>query len=408
MNLSHRLLIAAAGVGAAASTVTATAFGAVTAYDVVAARTPAVASVQSPATATQPLPSMPSSGSGRSRSNGWGGQGLPQTVPGQGLDGSIGSSGSVGAVGEASAEQVRGVVDIATTVSYGQGQAAGTGIVLTSTGRILTNNHVIEDSTAITVTDLTSGRRYTADVVGTSPTNDIAVLQLEDASGLTPATLGDSDTVAIGDAVTGVGNAGNAAGTSAATGTVTALGESITASDQGGSNAEHLTGLIETDAGIQAGDSGGPLYDAQGKVVGIDTAAQTSGRSGPTVAGYAVPINHALDVAEQIVAGVDDEVIHQGVPAFLGVQMSQSGSFGDSSGAGVTIAGTVDGSAAAQAGLVAGDRITSLGGQPVTSADSLRSIVAALNPGTSVHLEWEDGSGQGHSASVTLGAGPAD
>jgi len=331
--------------------------------------------------------------------------GVAQTIPGyagQALGGQVASAPT-----EATAAQLTGVVDIVTTVDYGSGEAAGTGIVLTSDGEILTNNHVIEGSTSIEVTVLSTGQTYTAHVVGTSPTNDIAVLRLDGASGLATAPMGDSSTVAVGDAVVGVGNAGNAAGTSAAAGTVTALGESITATDSGGGNAEALTGLIMTNAGIQAGDSGGPLLSAAGTVIGIDTAAQTSSRSGTTTAGYAIPINHALDIATQILSGVDNETIHQGLPAFLGVSMNRATAAGGAI-TGTTIAGTVSGSAAEAAGLAAGDTITSIGGTSIASAQALTDAIAAHSPGDQVSLTWTGQDGVSHETTVTLGAGPAD
>ncbi len=347
--------------------------------------------------------------SGSSGSSGWGSSG-------SGSSGSSGTSGSSStAIGQATSAQLVGVVDIVTTLDFGSGQAAGTGIVLTSNGRILTNNHVIEGSTSISVTVLSTGRSYSAEVVGTSPSNDVAVIQLTGASGLPTATIGQSADVEVGDPVVGVGNAGNAAGTSASSGTVTALDQSITASDQGGGNAEQLTGLIETDAPIQAGDSGGPLYAADGSVVGMDTAGQTNARTGATVAGYAIPIDHAMDVVSKIVAGVDDATIHQGRPAFLGVSQSASrtggfsgGSSSSTSRSGVTISGVIEGTAAAKAGLAAGDTITSLGGQTVTSSAGLSAAITAHNPGDSVRVTWIDSSGATHSATVTLGAGPAD
>ena len=340
------------------------------------------------------------------------GRGFPggaQTIPGyagQAVGGQV-----TAAPTEATAAQLTGVVDIVTTVDYGSGEAAGTGIVLASDGEILTNNHVIEGSTSIEVTVLSTGQTYTAHVVGTSPTNDIAVLRLDGASGLATAPMGDSSTVAVGDEVVGVGNAGNAAGTSAAAGTVTALGESITATDSGGGNAEALTGLIMTNAGIQAGDSGGPLLSAAGTVIGIDTAAQTSARSGTTTAGYAIPINHALDIASQILSGVDNETIHQGLPAFLGVSMNRATAAGGSAGGaitGTTIAGTVSGSAAETAGLVAGDTITSIGGTSIASAQALTDAIATHSPGDQVSLTWIGQDGVSHETTVTLGSGPAD
>lgn len=327
------------------------------------------------------------------------GSGNASTLPGYAGLGSAGQVASSAA--EATAAQLVGVVDIVTTVDFGSGQAAGTGIVLTSSGRILTNNHVIEGSTGVEVTVLATGATYRAEVVGTSPTNDVAVLQLEGAQELEPAPLGDSSAVVVGDAVTGVGNAGNDPGTSAAPGTVTALDQAITATDSGGTNAEALTGLLMTNANIQSGDSGGPLLSSAGRVIGIDTAAQTSARSGTTVAGYAIPINHALDIAQQIVDGVDNATIHQGLPAFLGVSMSRQG-------VGTTIAGTVSGSAAESLGLVAGDTITAIGGTTVASAQALTDAIATHNPGDEVSLSWTSQDGTTHEATVSLGSGPAD
>ncbi len=155
-------------------------------------------------------------------------------------------------------------------------------MVLTSTGEILTNNHVVDGATSISVQVVTTGKTYTATVVGTDPTKDIAVLQLQNASGLQSANIGDAGAVSaatVGTAVTGVGNAGGTGGVpSAASGKVVALNQSLTATDENGQNPEQLTGMIETNAPIQAGDSGGPLYDSANRVIGIDTAASTSRR----------------------------------------------------------------------------------------------------------------------------------
>src|SRR6202012_2677347 len=161
-----------------------------------------------------------------------------------------------------------GLVDINTTLGYQQEQAAGTGIVLSSNGVILTNNHVIDGATSISVTDVGNKKTYTASVVGYDRTKDVAVLQLHNASGLQTATLGNSSNASVGEDVVGVGNAGGTGGTpSAAGGTVTALNQSITASDEGDGTSEQLSGLIETNAGIQPGDSGGALVDTSGTVI---------------------------------------------------------------------------------------------------------------------------------------------
>ena len=315
-----------------------------------------------------------------------------------------GSGGSTGAqtTGPATAAQQVGVVNITTVVNYGAGKAAGTGIVLTSDGEILTNNHVIEDSTAITVTVVSTGKSYSATVLGTAPSEDVSVLQLKDASGLATAKLGDSTKVAVGDDVTAVGNAGGVGGTpTAAPGTVTALNQSLTASDANGGDAERLTGMIEVDAAVEAGDSGGPLYDNDtGTVIGIDTAASSS-RFGGAITGYAIPIAKALSIADQIESGQESSTVHLGYPAFLGVQLSPTGT-------GATIAGVVDGSAAAKAGLRAGDTITAVDGAAISSASALSTALDSHKPGDQVRLRYTGADGQSHTITVTLGSGPAD
>src|SRR5215210_4858708 len=201
----------------------------------------------------------------------------------------------------------QGVVLIDTQLSYEGAAGAGTGVVLTSGGEVLTNYHVVEGATAISVTLATTGRTYPASVVGHSATSDVALLQLEDASGLPTATL-DDDSVALGDAVTAVGNAGGTGTLTAADGRVTDLSSSITTASEGSVASESLRGLIETDADVVAGDSGGPLLDAEGEVVGIDTAA-SSGTSSSTIDGYAIPIGDALSVVRQIRSGTETATV---------------------------------------------------------------------------------------------------
>lgn len=196
-----------------------------------------------------------------------------------------------------------GVVDIAARVDFGESR--GTGIVLTSSGEVLTNYHVIDGASSIRVTDVGNGKTYFATVVGSDPSHDIAVLQMEKASGLKTVTIGDSSKVAVGDSVVALGNALGVGGTpDVVTGKVTALNQSITATDEGGQNPEDLTGLIQTSAALQPGDSGGPLVDAQGKVIGIDTAASIRFRfrraQSTGSASYAIPINQALEIARKI------------------------------------------------------------------------------------------------------------
>jgi len=216
----------------------------------------------------------------------------------------------------ATADQSVGIVLIETQLGYESAAAAGTGMILSSDGLILTNNHVIDGSTAIRVTVASTGASYSAQVVGTDASDDIALLQLTDASGLNPAALDTSDAVALGDAVTGVGNVGGTGVLSAAAGSVTGLDESITAQNADGSNAETLTGLIEVNADIQSGDSGGALLDADGEVIGINTAA-SSGTA--DVTGYAISIEKALATVAEIRTGVESSTITIGYPSFLGV-----------------------------------------------------------------------------------------
>ncbi|MFI5075470.1 MAG: S1C family serine protease [Actinomycetales bacterium] len=305
------------------------------------------------------------------------------------------------------------LVDINTAVGYSGAQAAGTGIVLTSDGYILTNHHVVAGATRLSVTDIGNGQTYQASVVGYDSTDDIAVVKLANASGLTTATLSDSSAVRVGDAVVGVGNAGGVGGTpSAAQGSVVALDQSITANDAGSGVSEQLHGLIAVDANIQPGDSGGALVNSDGNVIGVDTAGSSSGSTGTrqaaTTEGFAVPINTANAIAQEIIAGKSSDTVHIGATAFLGVELaSGTGNAGAPLGAqGVAVGGVITGSAAADAGLVAGDVITAVNGTSVTTADALHNALAGHQPGDSIKLSWTGVDGQTQSASVTLKAGP--
>jgi S1-C subfamily serine protease len=308
------------------------------------------------------------------------------------------------------------LVDIVSTDGYQGATSAGTGIVLTANGEILTNNHVVSGATSIKVTDVGNGKTYTATVVGYDASDDVAVLQLQGASGLTTASLGNSSAVSTGDAVTALGNAGGKGGTpSLASGTVTALNQSITASDELSGVSEQLTGLIETNADIQPGDSGGALVNAYGQVIGMNTAASSSyqfqAQSGQEQA-YAIPINKAVSIANQIESGKGSSDVHIGATAFLGVGLSSSSSssgFGGFGGgdSGAIVAQVVSGSPAAKAGLTAGDEITSVGGQQISSSADVAHILVKYHPGDSISIGWVDQSGQSHTATVTLTTGPA-
>jgi S1-C subfamily serine protease len=305
-----------------------------------------------------------------------------------------------------------GLVDIDTTLGYDQEEAAGTGIVLTSNGEILTNNHVIDGATTISVTDVGNGKTYSASVVGYDTTQDVAVLQLNGASGLQTASI-DTSAVSVGETVVGIGNAGGTGGTpSAAGGTVTALDQSITASDEGDGTSEQLSGLIETNADIQAGDSGGALVDSAGQVVGMDTAAsagfsfQSTGTSSGEE-GFAIPINEAITLAKKIEAGSASSTIHIGTTAFLGVEIDAAAQgFENAASSGATVAGVITSSPAQTGGLSAGDVITSVNGDAVVGATALSGLLEPDKPGDTVTIGWTDTSGLTHTTTVTLSSGP--
>ncbi len=298
------------------------------------------------------------------------------------------------------------IVDINTVLDYGVGSAAGTGMILTPGGEILTNNHVINEATTISVTVPSTGKTFGATVVGTDPTQDVAVLQLRDAVGLTPIPIGDSGAVSAGDAVVALGNAGGVGGVPAAvTGTVRATNQTITASDAGGANAETLSGLIEIDAQIQPGDSGGPLVNSAGRVIGMDTAASGGRRfQAAGTLGFAIPIAQATSVAQQIESGQASATIHLGLPAFIGVVISPAAT----GRPGALVTEVRPGSPAARAGMAAGDTITSVGGEPVSTSTDLSALIKSHHPGDKVTFAWSDQGGSTHTASLTLVSGPAD
>ena len=312
-----------------------------------------------------------------------------------------------------------GLVDINTTTAD-IGLGAGTGMVVTSAGEVITNNHVIDGATRITATDVGNGKTYTARVVGYDKTRDVAVLMLVGASGLKTVPLGDSSTLHVGASVVTVGNAGGVGGTpSAAAGSVSALDQAITAADDGAASSERLTGLIEVNGQLQPGDSGGPLVDASGNVVGMDTAASatfsyqsSSGNSN----GFAIPINEVLTIAKQIVAGTASATVHIGpsAGAFLGVLIAPLSAAGGlpggfasgSGGQGVFVEDTVPGGPADAAGLMQGDTITALNGRAVNSPSALTALMAKQRTGQSVRLSWLDGAGNAHTSTLRLAAAP--
>ncbi|WP_406633790.1 S1C family serine protease [Amycolatopsis sp. WGS_07] len=334
-----------------------------------------------------------------------------------------------------------GIVNINTELGYQGAAAAGTGIVLTPDGEVLTNNHVVEGATSIKVTDVGNGQTYTASVLGYDRSHDVAVLKLAGASGLATEELADSSSVKVGDAVVGLGNAGGAGGAPVpAPGRVTALNQSITASDESNNSSERLTNLIQVDANIQSGDSGGPLVNAQGQVIGVDTAASagyqfngggrrghgglgngfpgdnsdgsegsqgTDGTGSSGHEGYAIPINQAISIAHQIVGGTGSDTVHIGKSAFLGVTVSGTGQGQQGeTGAGAAIQQLVADGPAAKAGLAAGDVITAVDGKAVDSPTALTTLMDQHHPGDKLTVTVVGQSGQQRDVTVVPAEGP--
>lgn len=324
--------------------------------------------------------------------------GIPNLQLPNGLGPLPGTGSRSGNLKAATAQQESGVVTVDSVLKYQNAESAGTGMILTSDGEVLTNNHVINGATRIVVTVESTGRSYRASVVGTAPTSDIAVLKLQNASGLSAARFASASGLSVGNTVTGVGNAGGTGRLTQVTGRVTGLDKSITASDNGGANAERLHGLIQTSANIISGDSGGPLYNAQGQVVGMDTAASPSSSR---ESAYAIPIEDAMGVVRQIDTGVETSSIHIGLPGFLGISVTKAQG-------GVGVQGLLRGGPAAGAGIASGSVIRSVDGTPVRTATGLHDLLSAKGPGARVTVRWISASGQPESATVTLATGPAD
>jgi S1-C subfamily serine protease len=304
-----------------------------------------------------------------------------------------------------------GLVDIVTTLSYQQAQAAGTGMVLTRSGEVLTNNHVIEGATSIRVTDVGNGRTYRASVLGYDRSHDVAVLQLQGASGLATVQTGNSARVAAGQKVTGIGNAGGRGGIpSVVTGRIVGVDAKVMASDGTAGTTERLSGLIRHDAPIKPGDSGGPLVSSTGRVIGMNTAASTNFRLGRQTTAFAIPIDRALSIARQIEAGANSPTVHIGATGFLGVAVGPSTRARGAAwpaGSGIVISGVFAGSPASRAGLAAGDLIVEAGGRRVRTPLELQGRLERRHPGDRVSIGWVDRGGQRHTVTVVLMTGPA-
>jgi S1-C subfamily serine protease len=342
-----------------------------------------------------------------------------------------------------------GLVDITSTLTYASETAEGTGMILSRSGLVLTNNHVIDGATEVKVRLASNGMRsYPAQVIGYDSADDVALLQVTGASGLATVSFGNSSQVRVGIPVLALGDAQGRGSVTPAPGDISALNRSIKASDEGSGTTEDLNHMLQTNAQIQQGDSGGALANNAGQVIGMITAANTAGDGQPgSTMGYAIPINTALRIAQQIASKQASSRVYIGLPGFLGVEVAQSGSPNPRqqaadeqqsgggrarlggphgglacvtgaqqaavprqiapTGTGALIVGVLCGTAAQKQGLTAGDVIVSVNGQAVTTPGSLTGITARYHPGDVVSVGYQAVNGSRHTARVKLGDGPA-
>lgn len=377
---------------------------------------------QTPASALGPTNQSPSSGLSNS------GSVTPTSLAPQ-------ASSSTNLVQKIANEVEPAVVDINTVVesqSLGSEQAAGTGMIISSSGLIMTNNHVVNQAAQISVTIRGYSGSYPAHVVGEDPKDDVALIKVNGFSHLPTVTFANSSKATLGEGVIAIGNALGQGGTpTVVTGEISAVGRTITASDQLTAASETLYNMIQTTAPIEPGDSGGPLVNTSGQVVGMDTAALTASLG--ATQGYAIPSNRALRLIGDIKAGKAIDGVQIGLPAFLGIfyqppatavpanpfgglfnnQGNISGTSGSSgvgnSGQqtkGVTISSVAQNGAAERAGLGSGDIITALNGVATPTGSALHTQIAKFKPGDKVNVTYVSPTGTTGTAVVTLGGLP--
>ena len=302
------------------------------------------------------------------------------------------------------------VVSIDVTGAAGEDQ--GTGMIISSTGLVITNNHVISSATSggtITVTRSGTTKKLPATLIGTNPINDVALIRINNISGLPAVSFGNSKQLNVGDAVVAIGNAlGLAAGTpTVTTGIVSALGRTVTASSS--ASTETLNDMIQTDAAINPGNSGGPLLDSAGNVIGMNTAVAGTlpdGSSAQNI-GFAIPAANIQALLKQLIAG--QTVINHG--AYMGVEiesltpaLQQQYHFSVSSGA--VIMSVVAGTAAANAGLKQGDIIVGINGENIGGGADVQQVLSSYHPGDLITISIVRGT-KHLSVKLTLGAKPS-
>jgi putative serine protease PepD len=318
----------------------------------------------------------------------------PATAPALGsVPASSGTApASNGTVAGAAAAAAPSTVDI--RVITPQGVAEGSGVILTADGAVLTNNHVVDGSSGTITVTLADGTEHPAAVVGTSPSYDLAVLRMQNVSGLAAATLGQSADLQVGQQVVAIGSPQGLTGT-VTTGIVSALNRTVGVQGENG-QAIVYNGL-QTDAPINQGNSGGPLVNLDGQVIGINSAIATAGQgSGSIGLGFTIPIDQARRVAQEILD------TGSATKPVLGVQGAPESPQRAEAGSGATLAAVQEGSPAATAGLAAGDVVTKVGDARVEDFLDLVARIGAQAPGGAVTLTVERG-GQERTVDVTLG-----
>ena len=345
------------------------------------------------------------------------------------------------------------MVEITSRLNYEGSKAYATGMVISSSGLVLTNNHVIDGTNGLTATFFDNGHTYNAKWLGYDKTQDVAVIQLEGVTTKLPTVpLGNSAAVQAGTKVVAMGNAEGTGSITTVTGRITAINQAITASDQGDkATAEHLTDMLQTNADIVPGDSGGPLSTTAGKVIGMDTAAQTAtfGSTNKQPAGFAIPINRAVTIAHEIISGQQSSTVQIGATGFLGIQVASSASGLNSTAtnprtqkqqdvksiesngqqptaaagcvdtnttevpvkvapasSGALILGVLCNTPASADGMAPGDVITNVNGTTVTSPATLKTKLMQIRPGKQVSVSWTAVNGQKVTKSLTLAAAP--
>jgi putative serine protease PepD len=290
-------------------------------------------------------------------------------------------------------------------------EAQGTGMIITSDGEVVTNNHVIAGATNIKVTLWGATKPMPATLIDTDPTNDVALLRITGATNLPTVSYGNSDDVQVGDGVVAIGNAlGLSAGSPTVTqGIISATGRTVQAADASGTVTETLTNMFQTDAAINPGNSGGPLVDSSGKVIGMNTAVASSGSSQAQNIGFAIPANRIIQLLPKLRAKAISNATQNG-SGYLGVfietlspELRSAYNFVPTQGAVVTE--VTSGSPADVAGIEQGDVIVSINGDSITSADQLTTTTQADAPGTVVTIGFYRGTSQ-MTVTATLGKSP--